>query len=50
MRDGSLDDVVGAWIDRILEEHWGRNPGDNEAAVYWALLRHSAVGLLESKS
>lgn len=48
MRDGSLDDVVGAWIDRILEEHWGRNPGDNEAAVYWALLRHSAVGLLET--
>lgn len=47
MRDGSLDDVVAAWIDRIVEEHWGRNPGDNEAAVYFALLKHAAIGLLE---
>jgi hypothetical protein len=47
MRDGSLDDVVGSWVDRIMEEHWGRNPGDNEAAVYFALLKHAAVGLLE---
>lgn len=48
MRDGSLDDVVDAWIGRIIEEHWGRNPGDNEAAVYWALLKHAAIGLLET--
>ena len=47
MRDGSLDDVVGAWVDTIMEEHWGRNPGDNEAAVYYALLKHAAVGLLQ---
>ena len=47
MRDGSLDDVVGVWVNRIMEEHWGRNPGDNEAAVYYALLKHAAVGLLE---
>jgi hypothetical protein len=47
MRDGSLDDVVGVWIDRIMEEHGGRNPGDNDAAVYFALLKRAAIGLLE---
>lgn len=46
MRDGSLDDVVAVWMDRIVEEHWGRNPGDNEAAVYFAMLKHSVTGLL----
>lgn len=48
MRDGSLDDVVGAWVDRMIQEHWGRNPGDNEAAVYFALMKHASVGLLET--
>lgn len=48
MRDGSLDDVVGAWIGRIMDEHWGRNPGDNEAAVYFALLKHAVVGLINT--
>jgi len=48
MRDGSIDDVVAAWADRILEEHWGRHPGDNEAAVYWALMKHAALGLLDT--
>jgi hypothetical protein len=48
MRDGSLDDVVAAWIDRIIEEHWGRHPGDNEAAVYYALLKHAAIGLVQT--
>src|SRR3546814_1027591 len=33
-------------MDRIVEEHWGRNPGDNEAAVYFAMLKHSVTGLL----
>src|SRR3546814_11545219 len=46
VRDGSLDDVVAVWMDRIVEEHWGRNPGDNEAAVYFAMLKHSVTGLL----
>lgn len=46
MRDGSLDDVVAVWMDRIVEEHWGRNSGDNEAAVYFAMLKHSVAGLL----
>lgn len=46
MRDGSLDDVVATWVDRILEEHWGRNPGDNEAAVYFALLKRAVLGLV----
>ena len=48
MRDGSLDDVVAVWMDRIVEEHWGRNPGDNEAAVYFAMLKHSVTGLLST--
>lgn len=48
MRDGSLDDVVGAWIDRMIQEHWRRNAGDNEAAVYFALMKHAAIGLLET--
>jgi hypothetical protein len=48
MRDGSLDDVVAAWIDRIIEEHWGGHPGDNEAAVYYALLKHAAIGLVQT--
>lgn len=46
VRDGSLEDVVAVWMDRIVEEHWGRNPGDNEAAVYFAMLKHSVTGLL----
>lgn len=48
MRDGSLDDIVAAWTDRILEEHWGRNPGDNEVAVYFALLKRAVLGLVET--
>lgn len=48
MRDGSLDDVIGMWVDRILEEFWGERPGDNEAAVYFALLKHAAYGLAET--
>lgn len=48
MRDGSLDDVVAAWIGRIVEEHWGRNPGDNEAAVYFALVKASIRGFLKA--
>jgi hypothetical protein len=48
MRDGSLDDVVDAWIGRIVEEHWGRNPGDNEAAVYFALMKAAGLGLLRT--
>lgn len=48
MRDGSLDDVVAVWMDRIVEEHWGRTPGDNEAAVYFAMLKHAARGLIKT--
>ena len=48
VRDGSLDDVVAVWMDRIVEEHWSRNPGDNEAAVYFAMLKHSVNGLLST--
>src|SRR3546814_6632749 len=33
-------------MDRIVEEHWVRHPGDNEAAVYFAMLKHSVAGLL----
>jgi hypothetical protein len=46
VRDGSLDDVVAVWMDHIVEEHRGRNPGDNEAAVYFAMLKHGVTGLL----
>lgn len=48
MRDGSLNDVVDAWIGRIVEEHWGRHPGDNEAAVYFALMKAAGLGLLRT--
>jgi hypothetical protein len=48
MRDGSIDDIVGTWIDRMVQEHWGRNPGDNEAAVYFALLKRASIGLRET--
>ena len=43
MRDGSKDDIVGVWIARIVQEHWGRHPGDKEAAVYFALLKRAAT-------
>jgi hypothetical protein len=48
MRDGSIDDVVGSWIDRMVQEHWGRHPGENEAAVYFALLRQASLGLIKT--
>lgn len=48
MRDGSLNDIVRTWVGRIIDEHRGRNPGDNEAAVYFALLRHAVLGLVDA--
>ncbi|SDA36882.1 hypothetical protein SAMN03159340_03989 [Sphingomonas sp. NFR15] len=45
MRDGSLDDVVGAYVARIVDEYEGCLPGDHEAAVYFSLLKHAAIGL-----
>jgi hypothetical protein len=48
VRDGSLDDVVDTWIGRMVEEHWGRNPGDNDAAVYFALMKAAGLGLLRT--
>jgi len=48
VRDGTLDDVVDTWIRRMVEEHWGRTPGDNKAAVYFALMRAAGLGLLRT--
>ncbi|MDB5575697.1 MAG: hypothetical protein JWR80_873 [Bradyrhizobium sp.] len=45
MRDGSLDDVVGTYVARIVDEYEGRLLGDHEAAVYFSLLKHAAIGL-----
>lgn len=46
MRDGSLDDVVAVWMDRFVEELQARTGGDHEAAVHFAMLRHSARELV----
>jgi hypothetical protein len=48
MRDGSLQDIVDVWIDRMVEEHGSRNPGDNQASIYFALMQAAGLGLLRS--
>lgn len=48
MRDGSLQDIVEVWIDRMVEEHGGHSPGDNQAGVYFVLRQAAGQGLLRS--
>lgn len=46
MRDGSLDDVVSAGIERVVEDYRGSSLYVSEAAIYFAVLRKGAIGLL----
>jgi len=48
MRDGSLEDVVGMWVDRMIEERGLRHPVEDEAAVYFTLLKKAVYGLLQT--
>jgi hypothetical protein len=48
MRDGSLDDVVAVWMERVVEEHVGRTPGESDALVYFTILKAAAEGLLHA--
>ena len=48
MRDGSLEDVVEMWIGRMIEERGLRYPVEDEAAVYFTLLKKAVFGLLQT--
>jgi hypothetical protein len=48
MRDGSLEDVVGMWVDSMIEERGLRHPVEDEAAVYFVLLKKAVYGLLQT--
>lgn len=48
MRDGSLEDVVEMWIGRMIEERGLRHPVEDEAAVYFTLLKRAVYGLLQT--
>lgn len=45
MRDGSLEDVIQMWIDRMIEERGLRYPIEDEARVYFVLLEKAVYGL-----
>ena len=47
MRDGSIEDVVGCWFQKVLSDYIRQNGRGCEADFYFAAIRHGATGLYE---
>jgi hypothetical protein len=44
-RDGSTTDIVAFWVTKLMAEHKRGRKFDNEAAIHFALISHSAHSL-----